>query len=149
MGFPDHPSDQGRQAAPNMHVSPEHQGPEPDYPAYPQGPGFPDRGTGGYQAGYPMAGPARRANRMSVAALVCGLAQFVLWFILLVPGFIAAALGLTFGLVALSQIGKRGESGRGMAIAGVVLGGLGVAGGIVLGILIAISSGHVHAHMGY
>jgi len=36
-------------------------------------------------------------------------------------------LALVFGLIALSQIGRTGESGRGMAIAGIVLGCVGGA----------------------
>ena len=86
---------------------------------------------------------------MSIAALVCGLAQFLLWFLLLVPGFIAAVLALIFGMVSLSQIRRRGEFGRGMAITGIMLGGLGILGGIILGILIGVGSAHYHSHVGY
>jgi hypothetical protein len=49
-------------------------------------------------------------NGMAIAALVLGLC--------------AGPLGLVFGLIALSQIRRTGEGGRGMAIAGVVLGSL-------------------------
>lgn len=125
MGFPDHPTGQDRQ---------ETYGQQPY----------------GYQAG--MAGgaaPGSRTNSMSIAALVCGLAQFLLWFLLLVPGFIAAVLALIFGLVSLNQIRQRGEFGRGMAITGIVLGGLGILGGIILGILIGVGSAHYHSHVGY
>ena len=152
MGFPDHPSDQDRQDAPNMHVQPDQPTPgyqqTPGYPGYPGNPG-PGQQAGGYQTGYPMAPPVARVNGMSIAALVCGLAQFLLWFLLLVPGFIAAVLALIFGAVSLGQIQRRGESGRGFALTGIVLGVLGVLGGVALGILIGVGSANYHAHMGY
>jgi len=40
--------------------------------------------------------------------------------------WVGSVLALIFGYVALSQIKKRDESGRGMAIAGVILGWVGV-----------------------
>jgi hypothetical protein len=52
---------------------------------------------------------------LAVAALVLGLLCFV------------PALGLVLGIVALTQIRRRGERGRGMAIAGIVLSSLGTA----------------------
>lgn len=121
----------------------------PDYPSYQGHPGYQGSQVGGYQPGAPVGAPAGRVNSLSIAALVCGLAQFVLWFLLLVPGFIAALLGLIFGVMALGQIRQRGEAGRGMALTGVILGTIGVLGGIALGILIAVGSASYHAHMGY
>jgi hypothetical protein len=123
MGFPDHPTGQDRQDT---------------------------YGQSGYPAGVAgVAPPGTPINGMSIAALVCGLAQFLLWFLLLVPGFIAAVLALIFGLVSLSQIRRQGEFGRGMAITGIVLGGLGILGGIILGILIGVGTAHYHSHVGY
>ncbi len=112
----------------------------------------PDHGQpGGYPGppgGYRGAAPAGRINGISVASLICGLAQFLLWFFLLVPGFIAALLGLVLGVVALGQIRRRGETGRGMALTGILLGGLGVVGGVALAILIGVGSAH-YRNMGY
>jgi Domain of unknown function (DUF4190) len=101
----------------------------------------------GYSHGY---GPplAVRTNGLSIAALVCGLAQFLLWFFLLVPGFIAAVLALGFGLGGLAQIRTRGEGGRGMAIAGIVLGVLGVLGGIAWAIVLSVGPAHYHYRTG-
>jgi hypothetical protein len=79
---------------------------------------------------------------------VCGLAQFLLWFFLLVPGFVAAVLALSFGLGGLAQIRNRGEGGRGMAIAGIVLGGLGVLAGVAWAILLGLGSTSIHYHGG-
>jgi hypothetical protein len=46
--------------------------------------------------------------------------------------FIGALLGVIFGFVALSQIKRTGQRGRGMAIAGIVIGFLLIAVGIAL-----------------
>jgi hypothetical protein len=107
-------------------------------------PGQPWAGGPAYgpQAGYPgLAGP--KNNTLAITALVCGCAQFVLWFLILVPGFLAAVAALVCGAIGLRQIRVRGEGGRGMAIAGVVLGVLGVLGGIVwlvAGIAVSVSN---------
>lgn len=162
MGFPDHPTGQDRQETQNAPDAQKAAGSygqqgygQQGYPGQSGYPGQPGDGYQGYpQSGYPVgmaggAAPGSRTNNMSIAALVCGLAQFLLWFLLLVPGFVAAVLALIFGLVSLNQIRQRGEFGRGMAITGIVLGGLGIAGGIILGILIGVGSAHYHSHVGY
>jgi len=82
------------------------------YPPPPPPPAY-----GGY------AYPARpHTNGFSVAALVLGIAG--IW-----PLFgVGSVLGLIFGLVGLSQI-KRSQgtqSGKGMAIAGIILGSIGL-----------------------
>ena len=51
-------------------------------------------------------------NSMAVASLVCG--------------FLCSLLAVIFGHIALSQISRSGEGGRGLAIAGLVLGYIGV-----------------------
>ncbi|RAV15648.1 cyclophilin [Mycolicibacterium sp. GF69] len=57
------------------------------------------------QYGYP---PPRRTNTLAIVALVCA--------------FLFAPLGIVFGHLSLSQIKKSGEEGRGLAIAGLVIG---------------------------
>lgn len=69
----------------------------PPYGGYP--PAYP-----GYPAGYPPP----RTNNMAVASLVCA--------------FLFAPLGIVFGHISLSQIKRNGEQGRGMAVAGLVIG---------------------------
>lgn len=60
---------------------------------------------------------------MATASLVLGIVSIPLCFI-----FIPALLAVIFGFVALSQIkGNPGQSGRGQAIAGLVLGGVSIA----------------------
>lgn len=67
----------------------------------------------------PAARSTTKTNGFSVAALVLG----ILWLY-----WIGSVLALIFGYVAKSQIDKSGgtQSGRGMAIAGIVLGWVGI-----------------------
>lgn len=58
------------------------------------------------QPHYPY--PPRRINGMAIASLVCA--------------FLAAPLAILFGHLSLSQIKRSGEEGRGMAVAGLVIG---------------------------
>ncbi len=68
--------------------------------------GFPPYGhPAQYPYGYP---PPRQTNTLAIAALVCA--------------FVFAPLGIVFGHLSLSQIKKSGEEGRGIAIAGLVIG---------------------------
>lgn len=84
------------------------------------------------------AGRARpKTNGTAIASLVCGLAQFPLW-LLLVPGFISATVALILGLVALRQLRRRPEAGGDYAIAGMILGVLGVALGIAAVVALVI-----------
>lgn len=87
----------------------------------------------GFQGYSPMQGGyvGQKNNSQAVAALVCGLAQFVLWFAVLIPGFLAACAALILGVMSLKRIRLTGEGGQGMAIAGIVLGALGVFGGVI------------------
>lgn len=96
---------------------------------YPQpGAGYPGGGYPG--GGYPQAPyspnqyqAAPRTDGVSIAALVTGI---------LGTGVVA----LILGIVGLRRTKKNGTQGRGFAIAGVVLGGLGVLSWIVVGVLI-------------
>ncbi len=92
-------------------------------------PGQPPPPPGQYppQYGYPPAGypPApyygyavpRRTNGMAIASMVLG----ILWIY-----WIGSILALVFGYIARRQIHERAEGGGGMAIAGIVLGWIGV-----------------------
>jgi hypothetical protein len=70
-------------------------------------------------AGYPVV-VAAKTNGLAIASLVLGIV-WVYW--------IGSVLAVIFGHVALSQINKSNgtQQGRGMAIAGLVLGWIGVA----------------------
>ena len=65
-------------------------------------------------------GPAqpRRSSGLAVASLALG----ITWV-----GWIGSVLAVVFGHVALANIRERNQSGRGMAIAGLVLGYIGMA----------------------
>ena len=70
-------------------------------------------------------------NGLAVASLVLGL-LWLNWF--------GSILALLLGYMAKSQIDQRGESGRGLAIAGIVLGWVGVA-TLVLVVVVGLVGG--------
>jgi len=76
--------------------------------------------------------PPRRTNAMAVASMVVG----ILWIY-----WIGSILALIFGYVARHQIRRSGDGGNGMAIAGIVLGWIGV-GFLVLAIM-AVAAGTI------
>jgi hypothetical protein len=102
--------------------------------------GYQPAGQHGYQPGY---GPvATRTNPVAIAALICGVAQFFLGLfavnvLLAIPAIICGAIGLR-------QTRQRGEGGRGLSIAGLVLGILGVVWNVLYVVLIV----YVGAHFG-
>jgi uncharacterized membrane protein len=69
-------------------------------------------------------------NGMAIASMVLGIV-WVYW--------IGSILALVFGYVALGQIKHRGQQGRGMALAGVVLGWVAI-GTLIAVIVIVIAS---------
>jgi hypothetical protein len=91
--------------------------------------------TPGYRP-VPRPGVGRRTNALAVTSLVLGVVQFVGWFIFLLPGLLAAILAIVLGFVATKQVSSSGESGRGLAVTGVVLGFLGI---LVVGLLIIVT----------
>jgi hypothetical protein len=76
-----------------------------------------------YGYGYPYVAP-RRTNGLAIASMVLG----ILWLY-----WIGSILALVFGYIARNQIRERGETGDGMAIAGIVLGWIGVG---ILGLVV-------------
>jgi Domain of unknown function (DUF4190) len=94
---------------------------------------------------WPAYPAAPRNNRVAIAALVCGVAQFVLG-LLIVGNIVLAIPAIICGAIGLKQTRQRGESGRGMAIAGLVLGILGVVYfAIIVVVLVILSSIHHHS----
>jgi hypothetical protein len=74
----------------------------------------------------------QRTNGMAIASMVLGIV-WVYW--------IGSILALVFGYISLKQIDQSGaqESGRGMAIAGIVLGWVGVATLIIWIVVLAVA----------
>ena len=68
---------------------------------------------------YPPGLTRSRTNSMAVASLVCGIGQIFFWFLAGIPAIV-------FGHVARRQIRETGEGGDGLALAGLILGYLGV-----------------------
>lgn len=104
----------------------------------------PAYGAPGYGAGYPVQTtpgappvmpygyggyPARRTNGLAVASMILSIVGF-LWIL----PFVGSLAGAIMGHVSLGQIKRTGEAGRGMALAGVIIGWAGVA-ITVLGVL--------------
>jgi peptidyl-prolyl cis-trans isomerase B (cyclophilin B) len=67
----------------------------------------------------------------------------------LVFAFFVSVLAVVFGHVALGQIRRTGESGRGMAIAGLVLGYIGLVAGAIVVIVWAVAFGALMSYRGY
>lgn len=82
--------------------------------------------------------PSPESNKMSIAALVCGILGIVGSFIPVVAYFtlVLAILGIVFGAKGLKVAKETGE-GKGLATAGLVLGIIGTAFGAI-GILCII-----------
>lgn len=108
-GHPGSPGDPGQPGdlGPNLPPQPGYQGQlgnlgppiYPAYPGYPQGP----------QAWPPPTSVRPPLNGFAVTSLVLGILSGTL-------------LAIIFGVIAVRRINRRGERGRGMAIAGIVLG---------------------------
>jgi len=92
----------------------------------------------------------RRTNGLAVASLACGIGQLFFWLLAAIPAVV-------LGHMARRQIRQTGEDGDGLAVAGLVLGWIGIVlsvlfvGGIVA--LVAVSAAHggsqvVHAPVG-
>src|SRR5215472_502037 len=94
--------------------------PQPGFPAYPAM-GF-----------YPVP---RKTNSLATASLVCGIGQVMLWPLITIPAIV-------LGHMARSQIRRTGEEGSGLALAGLILGyvGLGVALLALVGVLFLVAA---------
>jgi len=86
-------------------------------PQQPGGYGYPPPGSG-----YPQQTPG--TNGLAIASLVCSLLGWLCG--------IGPILGLVFGFIALNQIKQTGQGGRGMALAGIIIGAVAIVAGIVL-----------------
>ncbi|GAB2630324.1 DUF4190 domain-containing protein [Kribbella swartbergensis] len=94
-------------------------------------PGYPPAGSWPTPYGYGYPGGSKGTNGLAIASLVTGIGSLCIGF--------AAPVAVGLGIGALVQIKKRQDDGKGMAIAGLVLGGLCTLGwGIYLAVMFAI-----------
>jgi hypothetical protein len=91
--------------------------PDPGPSGYPTGPGYgrgyapPGYGQPGYgPPGYPPYGYRAPTNTMAILSLVFA--------------FVFAPVGLGLGIAARRQIARSGEEGSGLAMAGIIVGGI-------------------------
>jgi hypothetical protein len=101
---------------------------------------YPPAGQYGYRPGNAPAAP--RTNPVAIAALICGVVQFFLGLFAL--NFLLAIPAIVCGAIGLRQTRQRGEGGRGLSIAGLVLGILGIVWNVLYVVLIV----YVGAHFG-
>jgi hypothetical protein len=97
--------------------------------AYPQQPGQEQSGTGPAPGTFPPAGPPPKqgTNGFAIASLILGIIGWV-------------PVSIIFGIIALTQAKKRQQSGRGLAIAGIVLSAVWIV-GIVAAISLVLANG--------
>lgn len=108
---------------------PHHGAPPPTAPAYPAAPpvgyGQPQAYAqpAGYGYGYPSA---PKNDGMAIAALVCGIVAIPMYCGI---GLVLGVLGVVFGIISMRKIDRSGGTltGRGMALAGAICGGVGLA----------------------
>jgi hypothetical protein len=137
-----HPSDKEDEMSAGSPGEGGEQAPAPPAPPAPGQYGYPPAGQYGYPSSAYYAPAAGATNRVAIAALVCGVAQ-ILGFIVLLGNVLLAVPAVICGAIALRQINARGERGRGMAMAGLVLGILGIVlfvlflGLLILGLVFA------------
>ncbi|MGX5770011.1 DUF4190 domain-containing protein [Microbacterium trichothecenolyticum] len=130
-------ADQPAQATPGAYPPPA-QGayPPPAYgspaaPTYGAAPGYGSAPSYGAAPGYGYGAPAK-TNTLAIVSLIASISSFVI-----LP-FIGSIVGVITGHMSLNQLKTSGEQGRGMALAGTIVGwvGLGLS---ILGIIAAIA----------
>ena len=115
--------------------APEPPGSAPPNPFAPPAPyGYPGGYPPPYPSPYPPAGPSRPTNGLAVASLILGIVGWV-------PCGIGSVVGVVLGFVARGQIraaqGRQG--GDGLALAGIILGFVGIGFIVLLLVLGALS----------
>jgi hypothetical protein len=104
-------------------------------PQYGNAPKYREAGPYGQPGPYVPPGRAgRKTNSLAIASLCCGIGQ-------LLVGILAGIPAIVLGFVAINQIRHTGEDGRGMAIAGIVLGFISI---IATAVLIVVFMVLVH-----
>ena len=138
VGQPPYAQPYGQPAASQQPAQPPY--PQPAQPPYPQPP-YPPQANPAQPPGYyapvapvyaaPYAPPT---NGLAITSLISGIVAWVL-----LPG-IGSLVGVITGHLALSQIKRTGDSGRGLAIAGVILSWVQLGALILLGAVLLLVS---------
>jgi hypothetical protein len=116
-------------AAPGMSGYPPAAYPPPGYPP----PGYPPPGW--------HSPPSQSTNGYAIASLCCGIGGLLTYGV-------AGILGIIFGIVALRAIDRDGQSGRGLAIAGIVTGAVTLVLGVVGLFVLSVSGFHISTGSG-
>ena len=101
----------------------------PAGPAGPVGPVMP------YHPYYPQVAPLPPTNGLALGSMICGIAEIFTLGLAAIPAVI-------LGHLARSQIRQTGERGDGMAVAGLVLGYLAIAGWALVILLVTARTGN-------
>src|SRR5260370_36346625 len=96
--------------------------PAPPRGSYPRPP--PPSGGGAYPPAGGVPGPAASTNGMAIASLVCSVVGAFLCGI-------GSIVGIVLGVIALNQIKQTGQGGRGMALAGIIVGAVALVAGLI------------------
>ncbi len=134
-GVQQYPGTQQYPAAPQHPGTPQYPGTQ-QYPGAPQYPAAAPQhpGSAPQHPGYPYGAYATvKTNTLAILALIGSILGFV--WILPIIGSLAGAI---MGHISLNQITRSGEKGRGMALAGVIVGWAGL-GLFILGILVLVA----------
>jgi uncharacterized protein DUF4190/uncharacterized protein DUF6264 len=117
-------------------------GQDPQYGQPPQ-PGYPTQYPAPYQgygappppAYHGYAQPGTGSNGKAVAALVLGIVSIVMFWLSFFDA-VFIILALIFGILGLSDSRRRGGTGRGMAVAGLVCMGVGVVAAVIFTVVL-------------
>jgi hypothetical protein len=114
--------------------------PPPYNPTYP--PPYDPSGYGGYGAAgpaYPAYPVGRRTNPMAIASMTTSIVALPL-LTCYGLGLVVGVVGAVLGHISKRQIRERGEAGDGMALAGIIMGWIGAALGLlgVAGLVVLI-----------
>jgi hypothetical protein len=131
--YPGYPPVESYPGAPPAYPAPAGYPGTPGYPAAPGYPPNPYGGQTGYPGGFYYPTATGKTNGLAVGSLVTAIVGLLTAWCFGVGGLIGAA-GAVMGHISMGQIQQSNESGRGMALAGVIIGWIAV----VLGVLFAI-----------
>ncbi len=79
-----------------------------------------------------VVGSEERPGPMAIGALICGILSLLCGWIPVV-GFVLSVAAIVLGIIEVKRIGRGegSEKGKGMSIAGIILGGVGIVFGII------------------